>query len=221
MSRAAQHAWILACLILAPSGCRGGAGSHDGSPSGAAPAGDADPLGVPASVERGGLAGDPAADPFAGVESLRPRAWAGWPLENVDLEGYDGWRIDPVHGAFVLEHGLVFVSEAGAFVLAIADAEVIDITKLEGSGEDQLLELHLDHGRGIESHVGPVSDALVHAGLPVTRGAAIGLAASGSLRLRVTVDGVDVDPLLILRQPMHRWPGQLRRLPPPSSSPPE
>jgi hypothetical protein len=217
MSRAAQHAFVLACVILGPSGCQRGAESDDGSPSGAGPAGDAVGSDLPAAVEPGDV--DPATDPFAGVASLRPRAWAGWPLENVDLEGYDGWRIDPVHGGFVLEHGLVFASEAGAFVLAIADAEVIEITEFEGSGEDQRLELHLDHGHGIESHVGPISDTLVHAGLPVTRGAAIGLAASRSLRLRVTVDGIDIDPLLVLRQPLHRWPGQLRDLPPPSSPP--
>jgi hypothetical protein len=26
------------------------------------------------------------------------------------------------------------------------------------------------------------------------------------MRLRVTVDGLDIDPLLVLRQPLHRWP---------------
>lgn len=190
--------------MLASGGCRQDAAPGDGSPSTAqAPVGD-DPSALPVSEGRDA----PAADPFASIEALRARAWATWPLENVDLDGYDGWRIDPVHGGFELEHGIVFASEAGAFVLAIADAEVIEVNRL-----DEALELHLDHGQGIESHIGPLSDTLVHAGLPVTRGAAIGLAAGRSLRLRVTVDGIDIDPLLALRQPLHRWPGQLRRVP--------
>ncbi|KIG12445.1 hypothetical protein DB30_01480 [Enhygromyxa salina] len=134
----------------------------------------------------------------------------------MDLTGFDGWRIDPVHGGFELEQGLVLASDPGAFVLSIADAEVVEVTPISSEGtQPRTFELHLDHGQGVESHVGPVADTLVHAGLPVTRGAAIALAAGSSLRLRVTVDGVDIDPLLALRQPIHRWPGQLRRLPPP------
>lgn len=214
---AGLHAFLLACLILAASGCRRDAAPTDASPGGAATKLD-DERGEAALPSPAGHE-DQAADPFASVEALRPRAWAMWPLENVDIEGYDGWRIHPVHGGFALEHGIVFASEVGAFVLAIADAEVIEIIEISQAGEAPRLELHLDHGQGIESHVGPLSDTLVHAGLPVTRGAAIGLAAGRSLRLRVTVDGVDIDPLLALRQPMHRWPGQLRRLPAPAPAP--
>lgn len=141
-------------------------------------------------------------DPFFGIETMRPRPWAAWPLENLDITAYDGWRIDPTHGGFVLERGLTFATEPGVFVLAIADAEVVEVRRMP----DDLLELRLDHGDGIESHYAPLSDALVHAGLPVDRGAAIGLAAGTSMRLRVTVDGHDIDPLLALRQPLHRWP---------------
>jgi hypothetical protein len=71
----------------------------------------------------------------------------------------------------------------------------------------------IDHGDGIESRYGPLGDALVHVGLPVTRGAAIGLARGKILRLSVTVDGVAIDPLLVLRQPLHRWPAALREPP--------
>jgi murein DD-endopeptidase MepM/ murein hydrolase activator NlpD len=141
-------------------------------------------------------------DPFLGVEAMRPRPWAAWPLENLDILSYDGWRIDPTHGGFVLERGLIFATEPGVFVLAIADAEVLEVRR----GPDDQLELRLDHGDGIESHYAPMSDALVHAGLTIDRSAAIGLAAGKSLRLRVTVDGLDIDPLLVLRQPLHRWP---------------
>lgn len=188
------------CLALSLLGCRPepAPASEGGEPR-------------PATAETGGIEtttttpANPVMgpdDPFFGIETMRPRPWAAWPLENVDIVSYDGWRIDPTHGGFVLDRGLTFATERGAFVLAIADAEVIDVRR----GPDDALELHLDHGDGIESHYAPLSDALVHAGLSITRGAAIGLADGTSMRLRVTVDGLDIDPLLVLRQPLHRWP---------------
>jgi murein DD-endopeptidase MepM/ murein hydrolase activator NlpD len=187
-----------ACLLLALAGCRAtepaATDTSEQAPTAPEPAAEG-------SIEPA-KARDPG-DPFFGIEAVRPRPWAAWPLENVDILSYDGWHIDATHGGFVLERGLTFVSDAGAFVLAIADAEVAEVRR----GADDRLELRLDHGDGIESHYAPLSDALVHAGLPIQRGAAIGLAGSSALRLRVTIDGIDIDPLLALRQPLHRWPG--------------
>ena len=40
-----------------------------------------------------------------------------------------------------------------------------------------------------------------------------------AMRLRVTVDGLDIDLLLALRQPLHRWPALLRVLPAPPQGP--
>jgi murein DD-endopeptidase MepM/ murein hydrolase activator NlpD len=191
------------CLALALAGCRSEpAPATDGGEPRAATSesGATEPIAATATAPADPVAGPD--DPFFGIESMRPRAWARWPLENVDIVSYDGWRIDPTHGGFVLERGLTFASEPAVFVLAIADAEVIDVRR----GPDDLLELRLDHGDGIESHYAPLSDALVHAGLSIQRGAAIGLAGGTSMRLRVTVDGLDIDPLLVLRQPLHRWP---------------
>lgn len=189
------------CLALALVGCKPDPTPATGedAPRSASSESDAAEL-EPTTPPADPIAGPD--DPFFGIESLRPRPWAAWPLENVDILAFDGWRIDPTHGGFVLERGLTFTTEPGAFVLAIADAEVIDVRR---DAEDRL-ELRLDHGDGIESHYAPLSDALVHAGLPIDRGAAIGLAAGVSMRLRVTVDGHDIDPLLVLRQPLHRWP---------------
>jgi murein DD-endopeptidase MepM/ murein hydrolase activator NlpD len=184
------------CVTLALAGCRGA--------SEPAPA-DADARPEPsADSETGVTEAIPPAepgDPFLGIEAMRPRPWAAWPLENVDIAGYDGWHVD-FTGAFVLARGLTFNAEANAFVLAIADGLVAEVKR----SEDGALELRIDHGEGIETHYAPLSDALVHAGLPIDRGAAIGLASGPTLRLRVTVDGVDIDPLLVLRQPIHRWP---------------
>jgi murein DD-endopeptidase MepM/ murein hydrolase activator NlpD len=141
-------------------------------------------------------------DPFEGIEALRPEPWAGWPLENIDLVSDASGRTEP---------GLSFAAEANAFVLAIAPGEVLEVRRTEGPGDP--LELVLDHGDGIESRYAPLSDALVHPGLKVTRGAAVGLARGKLLELRVTVDGVAIDPLLVLRQPLHRGSALLRELP--------
>ena len=191
---------------MAMTGCPGGAETDASDP--APPAEPDRDTGVPTTPP----ASASVDAPFAGIEALRPDAWAGWPLENVDPQRYYGWRIDPVRGGFEREPGLVLASDPGAFALAIADGRVAEVRR---DGDDHL-ELTIDHGQGVESHCGPLSDALVHAGLPVTRGAAIGLAAGSSLRLRVSVDGLDLDPLLALRQPLHRWPGLLRVLPAPA-----
>lgn len=187
------------CLLLALAGCRAtepaSTDEDDRTPSAPAPEQAVEGEREPAPIHEPG-------DPFFGIEAMRPRPWAAWPLENVDIVSYDGWHVDATHGGFVLERGLTFASAPDAFVLAIADAEVAEVRR----GADDRLELRLDHGDGIETHYAPLSDALVHAGLPIQRGTAIGLAASSSLRLRVTVDGLDIDPLLALRQPLYRWP---------------
>lgn len=194
-------------VVLALLGCRGDGREADSraSEGGDDPAVETTASAAPYAPE----------DPFAGIEALRPRPWAAWPVENIDIEGYDGWRIDPVHGGFERDRGLRFDVDAGAFVLAIADGVVSEVR----ARDDRQLELVLDHGHGIESHYAPLSDGLAHAGLPVTRGAAIGLASGDALELAITVDGIDLDPLLILRQPLHRWPALQRTLPTPAPEP--
>src|SRR5690606_13830992 len=190
-------------LVLATLACRE---PTDVRSSGDDPSPD-EPVAAP-STEPQAPARSIDAEPFAGLEPLAPRPWAAWPLEHVDIVGFDGWRIDATHGNFVRDRGLVFRIEPNVFVLALADATVREVPR--GTTDDGALELSLDHGHGIVSHYAPLSDALVHAHLPVERGSAIALAAGTSLRLRVTIDGIDVDPLLILRQPLHRWPALLR-----------
>src|SRR5262245_53090551 len=144
------------CLTLALLGCRA-ASEPAASDAAAEPSASASETGV-ASLAPSPVA-DPG-DPFFGIEAMRPRPWAAWPLENVDIAGYDGWHVD-LNGKFVLSHGLTFTTEPGAFVLAIADAQVVEVRR----GADDLLELRLDHGDGIETIYAPLSDSLVHAGL--------------------------------------------------------
>lgn len=153
-------------------------------------------------------------DPFAGIEALHPEPWAAWPVEYVDPEVFAGWRISPTTGKYERREALRLRVDAGAFVLAIADGKVIAVEAAAGEdpGEDPLF-VTVDHGQGIESRLGPLSEVGVHPHLPVTRGTQLGLAAGRGLELSVSVDGVAIDPLLALRQPLYRWPAQLRRLP--------
>lgn len=198
--------WSLpACLLLSALACRGDPPASNDPPAGSDQAVATGELEAEAGPSNRGFAGDP----FAGIEALRPEPWTAWPLENVDIRKEAGWRISPVSGNFELEEGLTFAADDQAFVLAIAPGKVLAVEH-----RDQALELVIDHGDGIESRYSPLSDALVHPGLPVSRGAAIGLVHGRSLRLLVTVDGVAIDPLLVLRQPLHRWPALSRSLPP-------
>ncbi len=151
---------------------------------------------------------DPLADPFAeGLEPLRPRAWADWPLENVDPTTEFGWRLDSVSGRYEQSPAQWFACDERAYVLAIADGRVREVIERE----DGTLELIVDHEGNLESRYRPVAEALVYAGLPVAQGTAIGLTGSRELALELRVDDVAIDPLLILRQPPHRWPALLRK----------
>lgn len=199
----------LALLTLA---CRGGEGQ--GSEQSEDDEGPAQDSSAPSKTEAPSAGDD---DPFAaGLEHLRPSPQTGWPVENVDIDKYAGWRIDPITGGYERVDGLILEVEPEAFVLAIAPGRVRAVEPAGPERPDQFI-VHVDHGQGIESSLGPLGDLLVHAGLPVERGSTLGLAADDELRLRVRVDGVDIDPLLALRRPLHRWPALLRALPPPPS----
>ena len=154
-------------------------------------------------------------DPYTSFEALRPEEHASWPVENVDIQRYAGWRIDPGTGGFALEEGLVFDTARHDYVLAIASGRVLAVER----DDEDVLSLTVDHGEGIHSHYAPLTDALVHAGMPVARGTAIGLSSDRGLRLRLLVDQMPIDPALALRQPLHRWPARLRELPPPPPPP--
>ncbi|NVB41177.1 M23 family metallopeptidase [Pseudenhygromyxa sp. WMMC2535] len=160
-------------------------------------------------------ASDPG-DPFTGpLAAWQPAPWSTWPLEAVDIDQVSGWRISPISGQYEQVSGLHLRVDADAYVLAIADGRVSGQTVSEDGG----VFVTVDHDQGVRSELGPLREASVHAQLPVTRGAVLGLAAGPSLTLRTFVDGVQVDPLTLLRQPLRRWPAMLERLPPPPAEP--
>lgn len=151
---------------------------------------------------------DPDIDPFvaAELEAMRGGLRLQWPVENVHITSTFGWRADPLAGGTMRMHrGLDFRGDTGDLVLSIADGTIAF------TGHDPALGtmVIVDHGDRITSVYGHLSDVLVHDGVPVQRGAAIGLVGNTGLseapHLHLTIKLGDeaVDPLLLLGQPLH------------------
>lgn len=194
--------WTLA-LAVALGGC--------GERSTPAPSpGPQDATGTTGAEER-------TTDAFAraGLEDLRPLPRVGWPVERVHITSPFGWRVDPVSGVGTrLHRGVDFRGAPGDPVLSIAAGTV------QFAGHDPLLGkmIIVEHEGGVESLYGHLSDTLVHEGLPVARGAAIGLvgntgrSAAPHLHLTVKVDGEAIDPLHLIGEPLQIGRGMV---PPP------
>lgn len=141
-----------------------------------------------------------------GLAAARPRPRFTWPVQSVHLTSSFGWRVDPVSGRGVrLHRGVDFRGATGDLVLSIGPGRV------EFVGHDPLLGnmVVVDHGDGLQSLYGHLSDVLVVADVPVDRGAALGLvgntgrSAAPHLHLTVKLDGVAIDPLEIIGEPLH------------------
>lgn len=142
-----------------------------------------------------------------GLSDWRPRPRLGWPVHSVHITSSFGWRVDPVSGRGTrLHRGLDLRGAIGDLVLSIGDGRVQFV------GHDPLLGtmVLVDHGQGLTSLYGHLSDVLVVADAPVERGAAIGLvgntgrSAAPHLHLTVKLDGRAIDPLEVIGEPLHR-----------------
>jgi murein DD-endopeptidase MepM/ murein hydrolase activator NlpD len=151
----------------------------------------------------------PPEDPWGaeGLTALRNGDDLAWPVEAVHVTSSFGWRVDPVEGsATKLHRGTDFRGEVGDLVLSIARGHVTFV------GQDPVLGtmVTVDHGLGVTSLYGHLSDVLVWPGASVDRGAALGLvgntgrSAAPHLHLTVKIDDVAVDPMMVLGQPLHR-----------------
>lgn len=151
----------------------------------------------------------PRVDAFAlpGLRALAPADRLGWPTESVHLTSSFGFRIDPVTGLGTrLHRGIDLRGSPGDLVLSIGAGTV------SFAGHDPLLGnlVIVDHGGGLESLYGHLSDVLVAQRAVVDRGAAIGLvgntgrSAAPHLHLTVRLDGIAIDPLEVLGEPPHR-----------------
>lgn len=141
-----------------------------------------------------------------GLSALEPAPRVGWPVEYVHFTSWFGWRTDPVSGRGTrLHRGTDLRARPGDLVMAIAPGHVRFV------GHDELLGnlVVVDHGQGIESYYGHLTDAAVVVGLPVAQGTALGTAGNTGrsqaphLHLAVRIAGVAVDPVALIGQPLH------------------
>ncbi len=151
----------------------------------------------------------PPANPWAaeGLSALRNGDDLAWPVESVHVTSEFGWRLDPVAGVGTrLHRGTDFRGDVGDLVLSVARGEVTFVGQDAALGNMVIVE----HGLGITSVYGHMSDVLVWAGASVERGAALGLvgntgrSAAPHLHLTMKIDDVAVDPMMLLGQPLHR-----------------
>ncbi|MCH9680034.1 MAG: M23 family metallopeptidase [Deltaproteobacteria bacterium] len=142
-----------------------------------------------------------------GLDAHRPQPRLGWPVQSVHITSHFGWRVDPVSGRGTrLHRGVDFRGTPGDLVLSIGAG------RIDFVGHDPFLGtmVVVDHGQGLRSLYGHLSDVLVVAQMPVERGAAIGLVGNTGrseaphLHLTVKLDGVAIDPLDVLGEPLHR-----------------
>ncbi|HFE44456.1 MAG TPA: M23 family metallopeptidase [Nannocystis exedens] len=147
-----------------------------------------------------------------GLEALRPRPHLSWPTLIPHITSTFGWRINPMTGAGnKLHRGLDLRGKTGDPVLSIGGG------RIQFAGHDRFLGTCaiVDHGGGLTSWYGHMSDLLVYEGMSVERGAAIGLVGStgrsqaAHLHLSVKIGDTSIDPLMVLGAPAYAYPALL------------
>ncbi|MEO7188243.1 MAG: M23 family metallopeptidase [Sphingomicrobium sp.] len=175
-------------------------------------------LGItPARLEDGGIGGpfEPAAkgDPtfkqlfmsWKKLDTLQDGAIAvpsDKPVKTAAFTSGYGVRSDPFQGRSAMHAGIDLSGPIGTPIYATADGLIIDAAYNSG-GYGNLIKI--DHGRGIETRYGHLSNIGVSAGQRVTRGQLIGRMGStgrstGShLHYEVRIDGRPVNPVPFMK----------------------
>ena len=123
------------------------------------------------------------------------------PVNNVTFTSSFGVRSDPFRGSAAMHAGIDLAGPLGTRVYATADGVVTHAGRQGGYGN----MVQINHGRGIETRYGHLSQILVPENTRVKRGQLIGLMGStgrstGShLHYEVRVDGKAVNPIPFLQ----------------------
>jgi murein DD-endopeptidase MepM/ murein hydrolase activator NlpD len=123
------------------------------------------------------------------------------PVQTVALTSNFGVRSDPFRGGAAMHSGVDIPGSYGTPIYATADAIVGRAGWIGGYGN----MVELEHGRGIQTRYGHMSQLLVAAGTRVKRGQQIGLMGStgrstgNHLHYEVRLDGRAVNPIPFLR----------------------
>jgi murein DD-endopeptidase MepM/ murein hydrolase activator NlpD len=164
---------------------------------------------IPARIDPDAPALDPAlarvAHDVATAERLK--ALLGFMPVRMPLSGDPGltspfgYRADPFLGRLALHPGVDLAEPYGAEIHAAAAGRVVHAGPAGGYG----IMVEIDHGNGLSTRYAHMSDALVHEGQEVDKGAVLGrLGSTGRstgphLHYEVRVDGEPVDPERFLR----------------------
>ena len=123
---------------------------------------------------------------------------SGRPVDSANLTSGFGVRSDPFRARAAMHPGVDLAAALGTPVYATADG-VVDRSEWNDGGYGNLIEI--DHGQGIQTRYGHLSERIALAGQMVHRGDLIGLMGStgrstGShLHYEVRVAGQAIDPI--------------------------
>src|SRR6476659_590421 len=123
---------------------------------------------------------------------------SGRPVDSANLTSGFGIRSDPFRASAAMHPGIDLAGPLGTPVYATADG-VVDRSEWNNGGYGNLIEI--DHGQGIQTRYGHLSQRIAQAGQMVHRGELIGLMGStgrstGShLHYEVRVAGQAIDPI--------------------------
>ena len=132
------------------------------------------------------------------IPSARPIA------TSVNFTSGYGVRSDPFNRGARMHGGIDLAGPLGTPIYATADG-IVGRSEWNNGGYGNLIELN--HGQGIQTRYGHLSQRLVQAGQRIHRGQLIGLMGStgrstGShLHYEVRIDGRAVNPIPFLQQP--------------------
>lgn len=151
------------------------------------------------------------------LESLERSLPSLWPVAGHLSSGY-GWRRNPFGVRWKHHAGIDISGNRGAPIHATADGRVIRAGIIGGYGNG----VEVDHGYGVTTLYGHMSEIYVKRGTYVQRGDKLGAVGSTGrstgphLHLEVRLDGHPVDPLQYLRVPKSaRRNVRTRSAPPP------
>jgi len=131
-----------------------------------------------------------------------------WPVEG-QISASFGERIDPFNGEGAFHSGVDITALVGTPVIAPADGAITYADYLGGYGR----AIMVDHGHGITTRFGHLSNFAVAAGQYVHRGDTIGYVGSSGrstgphLHYEVRINDVPVNPYKYLRLTVARYGG--------------
>jgi murein DD-endopeptidase MepM/ murein hydrolase activator NlpD len=120
----------------------------------------------------------------------------GVPVENAEEHSQFGHRIDPFNGNLAFHSGLDLAGPPGSLIHSTADGTVISAGR-DGSYGNMV---DIDHGLGIVTRYGHMSEIKVHKGDKVKKGAVIGVQGSTGrstgehLHYEVRYNGQPINP---------------------------